>query len=80
MIESSLSIILFSSLFFQTVFRQNIDRSMFGFQICFCQVLTNDSHTEQLNAADHHYDTNHGRPAGGRITKDQGSDNDKYNK
>ena len=53
-------------------------RSFLHFHIGLRQILSHNSHTEQLNAANKCNDTYQGWPSTDRISKNKLSNNDKY--
>ena len=59
-------------------FCQNIVGAVLDFQIGLCQILSDDTQTEQLDTADKNNHTDGGSPADNRITKEQFSKDDEY--
>lgn len=66
--------------FFVIAFLNNIMRSFLHFHIGLRQILSHDSHTEQLNSTNKRNDTYQGWPSTDRISKNKFSYNNKDNR
>ena len=64
--------------FFLNFLFYQVNRTAFYFHIGFRQILSENTGTEELDAAGHQDNAHQGRPAGDRITEDQLPHNDKY--
>ena len=53
---------------------------VFGFRVGLCNVLSHDTHAEQLNGTDEDNDAGRGCPAGYRVAEAEFANDDKHDK